>query len=158
MRCWTACRWISNISKASKEAGAGHEKEPQWKIQKMALRAKFNDQPWAPRKKLSPDCIMGIRALREKHPECDASWLANYFKVSPEAVRRILKSSWVPTEGEREKQQERWRKRGSDIWGARVAQKRVSDYFADRPAKRGQSKVSGDNVHAKIPSMDKDRF
>ena len=38
------------------------------------------------------------------------------FKVSPEAIRRILKSKWEPNEEEQERRAERWERRGEKIW------------------------------------------
>jgi hypothetical protein len=42
--------------------------------------------------------------------------LAKEFKVSPEAIRRILKSKWRPTADEAAARNERWTKRGEKIW------------------------------------------
>lgn len=42
--------------------------------------------------------------------------LADHFKVSPEAIRRILKSKWQPNDTEHEARMERWDKRGERIW------------------------------------------
>jgi hypothetical protein len=42
--------------------------------------------------------------------------LAKEFKVSPEAIRRILKSKWRPTAEEAAARNERWTKRGEKIW------------------------------------------
>ncbi|KAL2395193.1 Required for respiratory growth protein 9, mitochondrial [Exophiala dermatitidis] len=92
------------------------EKEP-WQIQKQALKEKFGDAGWNPRKKLSPDTMEGIRALHEQDPErWSTPVLADHFKVSPEAIRRILKSKWRPSEKEMEKRRERWARRHDRIW------------------------------------------
>jgi hypothetical protein len=42
--------------------------------------------------------------------------LAQHFKVSPEAIRRILKSKWKPNDEEYEDRMERWSRRGERIW------------------------------------------
>ncbi|KAL2431595.1 Required for respiratory growth protein 9, mitochondrial [Exophiala dermatitidis] len=92
------------------------EKEP-WQIQKQALKEKFGDAGWNPRKKLSPDTMEGIRALHEQDPErWSTPVLADHFKVSPEAIRRILKSKWRPSEKEMERRRERWARRHDRIW------------------------------------------
>jgi Neugrin len=87
-----------------------------WKVQKKALQEKF-EEGWFPRKKLSPDTLDTIRHLHDSKPnDWTTPALANHFKVSPEAIRRILKSRWQPTEEERENRKERWHKRHERIW------------------------------------------
>jgi len=88
----------------------------EWQIQKQALKEKFPDG-WNPRKKLSPDALEGIRALNQQFPDVyTTAVLAKRFEVSPEAVRRILKSSWTPSAEEEEDRQQRWFRRGKDVW------------------------------------------
>ncbi|KAL6153341.1 Required for respiratory growth protein 9 mitochondrial [Exserohilum turcicum] len=90
---------------------------PAWAIQKEALREKFNGEAWSPRKKLSPDTMEGIRHLHHTQPEkFTTPILADHFKVSPEAIRRILKSKWRPSDAEYEERMQRWNKRGERIW------------------------------------------
>lgn len=92
-----------------------------WQIQKSALAAKFGPQGWAPRKRLSPDALDGIRALHAQYPEkYTTPVLADQFKVSPEAIRRILKSKWRPSEEEEVDRRQRWDKRGEIIWSQMV--------------------------------------
>lgn len=92
-------------------------KREQWKIQKEALEKKFGEDGWNPRKKLSPDAIEGIRAMHAQYPDqFTTPILAKQFEVSPEAIRRILKSKWRPTPEEAEKRMERWDRRGEGIW------------------------------------------
>lgn len=87
-----------------------------WQLQKDALKEKF-PEGWNPRKKLSPDALDGIRALHTQYPQIyTTAALANQFQVSPEAMRRILKSKWTPNAEEEEKRQERWFNRGKNIW------------------------------------------
>jgi hypothetical protein len=89
----------------------------QWQIQKKALKEKFGDDGWNPRKRLSPDALEGIRVLHAQYPqEYPTAVLADHFKVSPEAIRRILKSKWKPSEEEEESRRQRWGKRGELIW------------------------------------------
>jgi hypothetical protein len=91
------------------------EKE-HWMIQKKALKEKF-PEGWNPRKKLSPDAMTGIRALHAQFPEeYTTEVLANKFEVSPEAIRRILKSKWTPSPEEEEERQQRWFNRGKRVW------------------------------------------
>jgi len=87
-----------------------------WKAQKAALKEKFPDG-WQPRKKLSPDALAGIRALHTQFPDqFPSNVLAEKFKVSPEAIRRILKSKWTPNEEQELERQERWFRRGKQVW------------------------------------------
>ena len=91
--------------------------EPEtWKVQKRALKEKF-PQGWKPRKKLSPDALEGIRALNRQMPETyTTAALAQHFEVSPEAVRRILKSKWQASPEVEEDRQMRWFERGKQVW------------------------------------------
>lgn len=92
-------------------------KKEQWQIQKAALKEKFPDG-WAPSKRLSPDAIAGIRALHAQMPEkYTTRALGEHFKISPEAIRRILKSKWQPNADEALDREKRWFKRGEKVWG-----------------------------------------
>ncbi|KAK4462439.1 hypothetical protein QBC42DRAFT_225014 [Cladorrhinum samala] len=98
-----------------KRAQDEKEKEP-WRIQKEALKKKF-PEGWAPRKKLSPDALAGIRALHAQFPEeYSTEKLSEKFEVSPEAIRRILKSKWTPDTEIEEDRQMRWFERGKKVW------------------------------------------
>ena len=92
------------------------QREP-WQTQKKALAEKFGPTSWLPRKRLSPDTLEGIRALHTQYPDrFTTPILADQFKVSPEAIRRILKSKWRPNDEEEERRRRRWEKRGENIW------------------------------------------
>ena len=133
-----------------------------WQIQKEGLRKKFGDGKWMPRKRLSPDTVDGIRALHSQNPDAYTTpFLAEQFKVSPDAVRRILKSKWRPTEEEEEERRLRWEKRGETIWsqmaekgikpprkwrakGIRVSREDASipfEGFSSNPAMRDRKKL-----------------
>jgi hypothetical protein len=59
---------------------------------------------WSPPHKLSRKAMDGLRELQRFDPEkFTTPILAERFRISPEAVRRILKSKWVPTEERRSK-------------------------------------------------------
>lgn len=89
---------------------------PAWAVQKEALKKKFPDG-WRPFKRLSPDALEGIRALNQQFPDMfPLEVLSQRFEVSPEAMRRILRSSWVPTSWEDEDRHRRWFNRGTAIW------------------------------------------
>ena len=92
-----------------------------WQVQKRALLEKFGPSGWSPRKRLSPDALEGIRMLHSQSPDkYTTPVLADYFQVSPEVIRRILKSKWRPNEEEEAKRRERWDKRGESIWSQMV--------------------------------------
>lgn len=92
------------------------KKQETWAVQKQALQKKFKEG-WAPPKRLSPDAIEGVRELHRQDPQkFSTPVLAEHFKVSPEAIRRILKSKWRPSEKEIESRKERWEKRKVRIW------------------------------------------
>ena len=97
-----------------------YERQP-WQTQKEALKRKFKDGPWSPLKRLSPDALDGIRAMHSQFPEkFTTPVLAEHFKVSPEVIRRILKSKWAPSEEETEDRKLRWERRGQKIWAERA--------------------------------------
>ncbi|KAL4785181.1 hypothetical protein BJX76DRAFT_325333 [Aspergillus varians] len=94
-----------------------NKKREEWQIQKEALKRKF-PTGWSPPKKLSPDAIEGIRHLNSVAPDqFTTDFLADEFKVSAEAVRRILKSKWRPSATEMESRRKRWDNRADRIWG-----------------------------------------
>lgn len=99
-----------------KKHNPSNPKREDWQHQKNALKEKF-PEGWKPLKKLSPDALEGIRALHKQFPdEYNTQVLADKFQVSPEAIRRILKSKWRPDPEEEIERQERWFKRGAQIW------------------------------------------
>lgn len=90
---------------------------PAWQAEKEAMRRKLDGEAWNPRKKLSPDTMEGIRHLHQTQPEkFTTPVLAEHFKVSSEAIRRILKSKWRPSDAEHDERMRRWDKRGERIW------------------------------------------
>ncbi|KAI1418262.1 hypothetical protein F5Y13DRAFT_37985 [Hypoxylon sp. FL1857] len=113
------------IFKEEPKKGKGESEPPrkkeEWQIQKFALKEKF-PEGWSPRKRLSPDALDGIRALHSQFPEdYTTEVLAQKFQVSPEAIRRILKSNWTPNPEEEVRRQERWFNRGKNIWSQLAA-------------------------------------
>jgi hypothetical protein len=137
-----------------------------WKVQKAALEEKFGEQNWNPRKRISPDALAGIRALHAKSPDTfSTAVLAEHFKITPEAVRRILKSKWQPSEEEAEERRERWEKRGEKKWSEMAEQGlKPPKKWRDRGVgKAGPGEVpvwkqSGKVGERWIESTDADRF
>ncbi|PFH49346.1 hypothetical protein AMATHDRAFT_124370, partial [Amanita thiersii Skay4041] len=67
------------------------------KAHRYAMKERF-PEGWSPPKKLSRDAMHGLRRLHALDPEqFSTPVLAARFRISPEAVRRILKSRWEPT-------------------------------------------------------------
>ncbi|KAK9352273.1 hypothetical protein V1523DRAFT_414480 [Lipomyces doorenjongii] len=95
-------------------------KLPKWKKHQLAIREKIGGAQWEPRKKLSPEARVALRAFKEEHPEIKSSEIAKFFGISGESVRRILKSKWQPlTDEEYQKFVLRWenrRERILDTW------------------------------------------
>ncbi|KAG6017369.1 hypothetical protein E4U43_001522 [Claviceps pusilla] len=114
----------SSRSNDQDERGADRPATPRkahWQIQKEALKEKF-PEGWAPRKRLSPDALAGIRALNAQFPDVyTTEALAGKFQVSPEAIRRVLKSKWTPSAEEEQERQERWFRRGKSVWERQAA-------------------------------------
>ena len=53
---------------------------------------------WAPPRKLSREAMDAVRHLHRLDPKkFNTPMIADRFKISPEAVRRILKSKWEPS-------------------------------------------------------------
>lgn len=70
---------------------------------RAVMREKYPDG-WNPPKKISREAMDGLRTLHSSNPDIFTTpVLADKFRISPEAVRRILKSRWAPS---REKQKE----------------------------------------------------
>lgn len=93
----------------------------QWRIQKEAIKNKFPG-PWRPSRRLSPDALAGIRALNAQFPDVyNSATLSKKFDMSPEHIRRILKNRWQPTPEEEEERQERWHRRGVQVWERKAA-------------------------------------
>ncbi|CAI6339548.1 unnamed protein product [Periconia digitata] len=93
------------------------DEKPAWLRQKLALKEKLGGEAWNPRKKLSPDTQEGIRHLHATQPDkFTLPVLAEHFKISKDAIRRILKSKWRPSDEEQEDRMRRWDKRGEKIW------------------------------------------
>lgn len=88
-----------------------------WRIEKGKMQRKLAGQEWKPLHRLSPTAIDGIRMLHSQHPEdYPTGKLAELFKVSPEAIRRILKSKWRPNAEEMADRLRRWDNRRQSIW------------------------------------------
>ncbi|EGG04520.1 uncharacterized protein MELLADRAFT_88779 [Melampsora larici-populina 98AG31] len=71
-------------------------RKPEWLIQKQALKESF-PTGWNPPKKISRPAMSLLKSLHKEDPhQFSLTMLSDRFKISPEAVRRILKSKWIP--------------------------------------------------------------
>ncbi|KAF7316384.1 Acylpeptide hydrolase [Mycena indigotica] len=74
-----------------------------WQLHRNTLKTAFPDG-WNPPRKLSREAMDGLRQLHRINPETFSTpVLAERFRISPEAVRRILKSRWEPSSERRMK-------------------------------------------------------
>ncbi|KAG2172270.1 hypothetical protein INT43_004811 [Umbelopsis isabellina] len=70
---------------------------PQFVRHKYAMKEKLEGKPWQPRNRVSREVMNEMKRLSEMDPEkWNAKTLAVEFKKSPEAIRRILKSRYIP--------------------------------------------------------------
>lgn len=130
-----------------------HERAPpenptpyEHKAHREALQKLF-PTGWSPPKKLSRQAMDGLRQLHRFDPDMFTTpVLADKFKISPEAVRRILKSKWEPTREKRIKLVEREREaRGERIKLSRLKERREAREVAElkraveRPSSAGRS-------------------
>jgi hypothetical protein len=96
--------------KHSTESDENEAKPPSHLVHRARLKELF-PEGWNPPRKLSRDAMEGLRALHRLDSEqFSTPVLATRFKISPEAVRRILRSRWQPNKTERARLVEREKK------------------------------------------------
>ncbi|PPJ53475.1 hypothetical protein CBER1_00410 [Cercospora berteroae] len=127
-----AAQKLESERRAVSDAEASKKRKLEiWQRDKSALQRKFGEKAWAPRKRLSPDSLDGIRALHASDPGTyTTEMLSQHFEVTPEAIRRILKSKWKPSPEEVEERRERWEKRGVKKW------REMSEMHGMKPPKK----------------------
>ena len=87
----------------------------QHKAHRETMRKSF-PEGWAPPRKLSREAMDAVRQLHHLDPKkFNTPMIADKFKISPEAVRRILKSKWEPTVERRAALAVKERKRKEEI-------------------------------------------
>ncbi|KAN0084200.1 hypothetical protein V8E55_007704 [Tylopilus felleus] len=93
----------------------------QWQRHREQIKKAFPDG-WNPTRKLSRDAMDGLRSLHALDKDTfSCAILADKFKISPEAVRRILRSNWEPSREKRARLAERER-RSREEWITRRRQ------------------------------------
>ena len=74
---------------------------PPWIKRELTQKSKYDR--WNPKRKLSRQEMIKVKELKETFPQYRTVDLAQFFHISPEAVRRILKSKWVPNDIDEER-------------------------------------------------------
>jgi hypothetical protein len=96
-----------------------------WAQHRASLKAKF-PEGWAPPHKLSRAAMDGLRALHAHDPDTFTTpVLSEKFRISPEAVRRILRGKWQPTQEQRARLLERERQHRQDRIRSKSAMERA---------------------------------
>ncbi|GMM49233.1 Rrg9 protein [Starmerella bacillaris] len=85
-----------------------------WKRQMFALKEKF-PEGWAPKKRLSREKMEELKERRRLEPSLNNTQLGNIYRISPEAVRRILKSQWEPSAETSKRLEAKWKRRGERL-------------------------------------------
>ena len=113
---------------------------------RTTLKEKF-PEGWNPPRKISREAMDGLRALHGHDPHTFSTpVLAEKFKISPEAVRRILKSKWSPSREKLGELLERDRRRKQSYIAARKEKEKqeqkesVDNILAGRKALEGKDK------------------
>lgn len=108
----------------------------QYRVHRQALKEK-HPEGWLPPRKLSREAMDGLRALHHHDPKTFSTpVLANKFRISPEAVRRILKSKWAPSR-EREMELVAKEKAVKQVWyESKVRHEYEADPQGDRPVRQ----------------------
>lgn len=93
----------------------------EWRRHREKIKEVFPDG-WNPTRKVSRDAMDGLRSLHAFDKDTfSCAVLADKFKISPEAVRRILRSKWEPSREKRAQLAERER-RSREEWISRRRQ------------------------------------
>jgi hypothetical protein len=109
-----------------------------WAQHRASLKTKF-PKGWAPPHKLSRAAMDGLRALHAHDPDTFTTpVLADKFRVSPEAVRRILRGKWQPTQEQRARLLERERRYRKD----RILSKRAMERMGEAEKKTEKDRSS----------------
>lgn len=107
---------------------------PAWQRHKLSLKEKFEGAEWRPKRRVSREAMEGIRLLHRDFPDTFTTQrLGEEFQIGPEAVRRILKSKWVPSTTKRRPKSQAWRKTEHEPRGSVEQQDPISEDSADEP-------------------------
>ena len=127
----------SNLPHSSNFAPLKPPTPDEWKSHRGTMRSQF-PQGWAPPRRLSRDAMEGLRSLHAYDPATFSTpILAQKFHVSPEAVRRILRSKWQPTKDERARMVQREQKTRQEWIKQRRVEERMRDIAAQLEGDQG---------------------
>ncbi|CAJ0640782.1 15997_t:CDS:2 [Entrophospora sp. SA101] len=85
---------------------------PGWLKHRFAIKEKIGFQPWRPKKRLSREVMDKIRYMNQQLPEeYTIEKLSSTFRISPEAINRILKSTFVPKREVSERQETKYQEK-----------------------------------------------
>ncbi len=119
------------------QSTAPDQPTPQPFVRHRATMKESFPEGWAPPRRLSREAMDGIRTLYASNPEVFSTpVLSQKFKISPEAIRRILKSKWEPTREQRARMLERERK-GREQY---IQERRKEEMERQRTLGRGPSR------------------
>ncbi|KAI6040892.1 hypothetical protein EDC04DRAFT_1392659 [Pisolithus marmoratus] len=138
------------------------ETPEQWQRHRERMKERF-PEGWNPTRKLSREAMEALRSLHALDKEMFTTpVLANKFKISPEAVRRILRSKWEPSKEKRAKLVERERRdREERILRSRIEEKRKENQILLEARKNrniGDRTTNGGTQKRKGPLSVKDEF
>jgi hypothetical protein len=104
----------------------------EYSAHRASLKKAF-PEGWSPPRKISREAMDGLRELHAFDPELFTTpVLADKFRISPEAVRRILKSKWVPTREQLTRYAERERQnKKRNVVASRLEEIRRSGQYED---------------------------
>lgn len=128
----------------TKLEGAERELPDEWRRHRLAIKEAYPDG-WQPPKKLSREAMDGLRLLHSQNPEIFTTpILADKFRISAEAVRRILKSKWEPTRDRKIQLAEREKREMQE----RISAEKVVE--AQRNVEALQDKWAADEEHSQL--------
>ncbi|KAG5351372.1 Putative neugrin-like protein [Termitomyces sp. J132] len=109
----------------------------EYKVHREVIKKNF-PAGWNPPHKVSREAMEGIRQMHRLDPEkFSTPILAEKFKISPEAVRRILKSRWEPPREKRLKLAERERAAKMEYFSLKRVRERMEARAARESADVG---------------------
>lgn len=136
-----------NLKRKLREEQAIYMKNlPEWAKRDKAVKKRYGQ--WNPTKKLTRQQIEYLRTTADLMPHLRTIDLASMYNVSPEAIRRILKSKWVPNDDEVDKviqREEKRRLQKAERYQPNPSSKKVTNFHfnqKERPRSRPQSKHS----------------
>ncbi|CAG8468643.1 6242_t:CDS:2 [Acaulospora colombiana] len=112
---------------------------PGWLKHKYSIMERTGFEKWEPKKKVSREIMDEIRTLHEQAPEENTpKILSQQFKISPEAVRRILRSKWTPDPKRLERQKQKLEEKLSKLKAERKLKRKMAKEFKKLKKKKSE--------------------